>query len=286
MNTTTIGAAVAASNDQHGTDQAAATPAPALLKWTPSATLGPIMLGKVNKALKAVSWNARGVCDLTGILEKPETHQKSTFVMVAIYGGNFHPEYTAKMVAIQAKHGAAITPDNYRGLINDLNELATWFGKNPMIHDKRITQAAHDEAEASMEKFRVEQAERDRARRDQEAARLAETGRNNKAQVSENAAKDGVELRFPAKPEESVISRMKAFGFRWAFSSKCWYARRNARTLDFAYALAGKPRTLVTTAEPTETVRDPGEDAADRHSEAMGAEEVTERLMEMEAWTR
>lgn len=108
--------------------------------------------------------------------------------------------------------------------------------------------------------------------------------------VSRNIEKGGVEIRFPAKPEASMIERVKSQGFRWSRFSGCWWAKATDGKVAFAYSLAGQeqPKNGQEQANPeqSEQVRDPGEDAADRHSEAMGAEEVTERLMEMDAFTR
>lgn len=61
------------------------------------------------------------------------------------------------------------------------------------------------------------------------------------ARMTENEARDGVELRFDGKPSEDVLRMLKANGWRWARGSRCWYARRNADTLAFARAMAGEP---------------------------------------------
>lgn len=57
--------------------------------------------------------------------------------------------------------------------------------------------------------------------------------------VRENAQKGGIELRFAAKPDHDVISRVKSAGFRWSKFQKMWYAKANERTRAFAYDLAG-----------------------------------------------
>ena len=56
--------------------------------------------------------------------------------------------------------------------------------------------------------------------------------------VSENEALDGVEVRFPAKPAQSVIETLKSHGFRWAGRNGCWYHKRTPRHIEFAYSLA------------------------------------------------
>jgi hypothetical protein len=54
--------------------------------------------------------------------------------------------------------------------------------------------------------------------------------------VTENDEKDGIEVRFPAKPAPEVLERLKANGWRWSrFSS--WYTRRTDAARKFAEAL-------------------------------------------------
>lgn len=52
--------------------------------------------------------------------------------------------------------------------------------------------------------------------------------------ISENDEKDGVEIRFNAKPAPEVLARLKANGWRWSRFSSCWYARRTPAALAFA----------------------------------------------------
>lgn len=47
--------------------------------------------------------------------------------------------------------------------------------------------------------------------------------------VSENHDKNGVEIRFPSKPEAAVIDRLKANGFRWSRHGSCWYHKKDQR---------------------------------------------------------
>jgi hypothetical protein len=60
-----------------------------------------------------------------------------------------------------------------------------------------------------------------------------------------NAAKNGVELRFPAKPSEAVRSTLKAHGWRWSRFAFCWYHRDTPDARAFATSLtaggAGTP---------------------------------------------
>lgn len=58
------------------------------------------------------------------------------------------------------------------------------------------------------------------------------------ATVSINEELNGVEVRFPAKPDESTIGALKSHGFRWSMRSRCWYHRRDEASEAFARSLA------------------------------------------------
>ena len=60
------------------------------------------------------------------------------------------------------------------------------------------------------------------------------------ATVTENEEKNGVELRFPSKPGESIRADLKAHGWRWSRFGKCWYKRRTPEALAYAHEIAGK----------------------------------------------
>ena len=49
-----------------------------------------------------------------------------------------------------------------------------------------------------------------------------------------NAAKNGVELRFPGKPSVTVRDTLKANGWRWSRFSSVWYRRDTPDTRAFA----------------------------------------------------
>ena len=68
--------------------------------------------------------------------------------------------------------------------------------------------------------------------------------------VTENEEKDGVEIRFPGKPSEDVRSQLKENGFRWSRFSTAWYAKRNSKTLAFAYGIV----TTAVQEQPEEPV--------------------------------
>ena len=44
--------------------------------------------------------------------------------------------------------------------------------------------------------------------------------------ITENTAKNGIEIRFPAKPSDTILTSLKANGWRWTrFNGGCWYHR-------------------------------------------------------------
>jgi len=54
------------------------------------------------------------------------------------------------------------------------------------------------------------------------------------ATITENVAKAGIEIRFPAKPASEVLDRLKANGWRWSRFSSCWYHKADDRARAFA----------------------------------------------------
>lgn len=63
------------------------------------------------------------------------------------------------------------------------------------------------------------------------------TGDGSAVNVTINNRQQGVEIRFPSKPEEAVISKLKSHGWRWARGSRCWYKRHTVESLAFAEQL-------------------------------------------------
>lgn len=55
--------------------------------------------------------------------------------------------------------------------------------------------------------------------------------------VSVNAEKAGVEIRFPSKPADAILSTLKANGWRWSRFASCWYHRDTADARAFAERL-------------------------------------------------
>ena len=52
--------------------------------------------------------------------------------------------------------------------------------------------------------------------------------------------REGIEIRFSRKPDQSVRSALKDAGFRWSRRQGIWYAPREAERLTFARELAGR----------------------------------------------
>lgn len=56
--------------------------------------------------------------------------------------------------------------------------------------------------------------------------------------VTLNVEKNGVEIRFPAKPSDSIRTALKANGWRWSRFSGCWYRKDTPAARTFANGLA------------------------------------------------
>ncbi|KAF6620463.1 N-6 DNA methylase [Paenibacillus sp. EKM102P] len=54
--------------------------------------------------------------------------------------------------------------------------------------------------------------------------------------VTYNNEKQGIEIRFPSKPESNIIEQLKAYGFRWS-KRGFWYAKQSDKTNQFASSL-------------------------------------------------
>lgn len=59
-----------------------------------------------------------------------------------------------------------------------------------------------------------------------------------KATYTLNAEKNGVEIRFDARPAAEVLESIKAAGYRWSRARRLWWARQNPETLEAAQAVA------------------------------------------------
>lgn len=56
--------------------------------------------------------------------------------------------------------------------------------------------------------------------------------------ITENKAKNGIELRFPTIPNEAVRNELKSHGWRYTRFNRCWYKTASAETLAFAKRIA------------------------------------------------
>jgi hypothetical protein len=56
--------------------------------------------------------------------------------------------------------------------------------------------------------------------------------------ITENTAKQGIEIRFPAKPPAFLLESLKALGWRWSRHAGCWYAKATAEARAFAQTIA------------------------------------------------
>ena len=52
-----------------------------------------------------------------------------------------------------------------------------------------------------------------------------------------NQACNGLELYFPTKPSETVLTQMKAAGWRYHRVKKCWYAKNTEKHLQALRAI-------------------------------------------------
>lgn len=53
-----------------------------------------------------------------------------------------------------------------------------------------------------------------------------------------NEAKNGIEIKFDAKPPRTVLDSLKSHNFRWSKYQKLWYAKQTSLRLSFANSLA------------------------------------------------
>jgi len=101
------------------------------------------------------------------------------------------------------------------------NEFARVFGTNP---PEGLPEPAHPTAENP-------------------PTPSAEPTQGGGVTVSENEARNGIEVKFNGKPTQEVINRLKSAGFRWSGHQKLWYAKRNERTRAAAKAIQGTPQS-------------------------------------------
>lgn len=60
-----------------------------------------------------------------------------------------------------------------------------------------------------------------------------------------NDEHNGVEIYFDSCSESSIRDRLKANGYRWNSSKKCWYAKQSQERIDLAINVCGVERIYV-----------------------------------------
>jgi hypothetical protein len=142
-------------------------------KWDIGADLGPRMATAFKKALSECSSAANGVCEITGIIGKPETERRYTVHRFTIGKNNQgNPALLPKLAEIQAAHGHIVTAANYKRLTAAIEGVTDWLNANPITDDKRETQEAIDERNNSYRKVREEQDRRDAEEKAKKAVHL------------------------------------------------------------------------------------------------------------------
>lgn len=58
------------------------------------------------------------------------------------------------------------------------------------------------------------------------------------ATITRNEERNGIEIRFPSRPDDDVLAELKANGWRWSRFSACWYTRYSDEAQQFADRIA------------------------------------------------
>ena len=58
-----------------------------------------------------------------------------------------------------------------------------------------------------------------------------------------NEERNGVEIYFDSFPSDEVRAELKANGWRWAPSKKCWYAKQSDESIELAKRICGEAST-------------------------------------------
>ncbi|MEC1665726.1 LPD29 domain-containing protein [Bacillus halotolerans] len=65
-----------------------------------------------------------------------------------------------------------------------------------------------------------------------------------------NEELNGIELYFGSKPEEEVLTHLKSNGFRYSGFKKCWWNKRNEKSMQVANSLTKQEITYATVTKP------------------------------------
>jgi len=71
-----------------------------------------------------------------------------------------------------------------------------------------------------------------------------------------NPELNGIELYFNDKPESTIISMLKEYGYRWHNVKKCWYAKQNTETMNTAAKLADNNTEAASTVQTVEQTKE------------------------------
>jgi len=55
--------------------------------------------------------------------------------------------------------------------------------------------------------------------------------------ITANEEKNGIEIRFPEKPDVLILNKLKSAGWRWSRFSHCWYNQNNTENMTFASSI-------------------------------------------------
>lgn len=73
--------------------------------------------------------------------------------------------------------------------------------------------------------------------------------------VTRNEERNGIEVRFGAKPDASVLAELKAHGWRWSRFGGCWYTRHSPEAETFAAAITQGGAVASAGAKPSGSAR-------------------------------
>jgi hypothetical protein len=51
-------------------------------------------------------------------------------------------------------------------------------------------------------------------------------------EITHNEKLNGIEIKFPDKPSDTIINQLKDMGFRWSYKSMLWYSRYTVELWD------------------------------------------------------
>jgi len=195
---------------------------------------------------------------LENSLDKVKACQFYVREILGEVGGEAH-HYTARQLfvprrevregelqAIYAFHAGLPEEINYSNVEAVIAQCYEHFEKWVTVDDKRRTK---EQVEAENKAYAEREAQRlvwfeAKQKREREAMAsrvkaLAEDMANaGGVTVGRNEEKDGIEIKFAAKPEQGVIEALKEQGFRWHWKKKIWYARHSEQRQEFVDALA------------------------------------------------